>query len=192
MTDLTEIIISLFKANSVLLSIMILSITLFGVIVGGMGLLEGYQYTSGNSRFSTRSATFTGAIMKLALGSAAAMGAVVFYRMAGTFSLADDPTTSNVLDYAQSGSITGTYCQQFQYSVTLIWMIIGTVALFNAARSAYRKSNGEMVPWSTPIYYLIGGIMCYFVNGITAMVANTIGLEVGLENMCKAFGMAGA
>jgi hypothetical protein len=192
MTDLTEIIISLFKANSVLLSIMILSITLFGVIVGGMGLLEGYQYTSGNSRFSTRAATFTGAIMKLALGSAAAMGAVVFYRMAGTFSLADDPTTSNVLDYAQSGSITGTYCQQFQYSVTLIWMIIGTVALFNAARSAYRKSNGEMVPWSTPVYYLIGGIMCYFVNGITAMVSNTIGLEVGLENMCKAFGMAGA
>ena len=49
-----------------------------------------------------------------------------------------------------------------------------------------------MVPWSTPVYYLIGGIMCYFVNGITAMVANTIGLEVGLENMCKAFGMAGA
>ena len=70
--------------------------------------------------------------------------------------------------------------------------IIGTVALFNAARSAYRKSNGEMVPWSTPVYYLIGGIMCYFVNGITAMIANTIGLEVGLDNMCKAFGMAGA
>ncbi len=154
--------------------------------------LEGYQYTSGNSRFSTRQATFTGAIMKLALGSAAAMGAVIFYRLAGTFSLAEDATTSNVLDYAQSGSITGTYCQQFQYSVTLIWMIIGTVALFNAARSAYRKSNGEMVPWSTPVYYLIGGIMCYFVNGITAMIANTIGLEVGLDNMCKAFGMAGA
>lgn len=192
MTDLTEIIINLFKANSILLSIMILSITLFGVIVGGMGLLEGYQYTSGNSRFSTRQATFTGAIMKLALGSAAAMGAVIFYRLAGTFSLAEDATTSNVLDYAQSGSITGTYCQQFQYSVTLIWMIIGTVALFNAARSAYRKSNGEMVPWSTPVYYLIGGIMCYFVNGITAMIANTIGLEVGLDNMCKAFGMAGA
>ena len=76
MTDLTEIIINLFKANSILLSIMILSITIFGVIVGGMGLLEGYQYTSGNSRFSTRQATFTGAIMKLALGSAAAMGAV--------------------------------------------------------------------------------------------------------------------
>ncbi|MCA1869567.1 hypothetical protein HW571_28560 [Agrobacterium genomosp. 3] len=192
MTDLTEIIINLFKANSILLSIMILSITIFGVIVGGMGLLEGYQYTSGNSRFSTRQATFTGAIMKLALGSAAAMGAVIFYRLAGTFSLAEDATTSNVLDYAQSGSITGTYCQQFQYSVTLIWMIIGTVALFNAARSAYRKSNGEMVPWSTPVYYLIGGIMCYFVNGITAMIANTIGLEVGLDNMCKAFGMAGA
>jgi hypothetical protein len=192
MTDLTEIIINLFIANSILLSIMILSITIFGVIVGGMGLLEGYQYTSGNSRFSTRQATFTGAIMKLALGSAAAMGAVIFYRLAGTFSLAEDATTSNVLDYAQSGSITGTYCQQFQYSVTLIWMIIGTVALFNAARSAYRKSNGEMVPWSTPVYYLIGGIMCYFVNGITAMAANTIGLEVGLDNMCKAFGMAGA
>lgn len=192
MTDLTEIIINLFKANSILLSIMILSITIFGVIVGGMGLLEGYQYTSGNSRFSTRQATFTGAIMKLALGSAAAMGAVIFYRLAGTFSLAEDATTSNVLDYAQSGSITGTYCQQFQYSVTLIWMIIGTVALFNAARSAYRKSNGEMVPWSTPVYYLIGGIMCYFVNGITAMAANTIGLEVELDNMCKAFGMAGA
>jgi len=192
MTDLTEIIINLFKANSILLSIMILSITIFGVIVGGMGLLEGYQYTSGNARFSTRQATFTGAIMKLALGSAAALGAVVFYRMAGTFSLADDPTTSNVLDFAQSGSITGTYCQQFQYSVTLIWMIIGTVALFNAARSAYRKSNGEMVPWSTPVYYLIGGIMCYFVNGITAMLAKTIGLEVGLDNMCRAFGMAGA
>jgi hypothetical protein len=192
MTDLTEIIINLFKANSILLSIMILSITIFGVIVGGMGLLEGYQYTSGNSRFSTRQATFTGAIMKLALGSAAAMGAVIFYCLAGTFSLAEDATTSNVLDYAQSGSITGTYCQQFQYSVTLIWMIIGTVALFNAARSAYRKSNGEMVPWSTPVYYLIGGIMCYFVNGITAMIANTIGLEVGLDNMCKAFGMAGA
>ena len=108
--------------------------------------------------------------------------------IAASRSVCDTP----VLDYAQSGSITGTYCQQFQYSVTLIWMIIGTVALFNAARSAYRKSNGEMVPWSTPVYYLIGGIMCYFVNGITAMIANTIGLEVGLDNMCKAFGMAGA
>lgn len=192
MTDLSEIIINLFKANSIFLSIMILSITIFGVIVGGMGLLEGYQYTSGNSRFSTRQATFTGAIMKLTLGSAAAMGAVIFYRLAGTFSLAEDATTSNVLDYAQSGSITGTYCQQFQYSVTLIWMIIGTVALFNAARSTYRKSNGEILPWSTPVYYLIGGVMCYFVNGITAMIANTIGLEVGLDNMCKAFGMAGA
>lgn len=192
MTDLVEVIINLFKFNSVLLAIIILSITIFGVIVGGLGLLEGYQYTSGNSRFSTRQATFTGAIMKMAIGSAAAMGAVIFYRMAGTFSLADDPTTSNVLDYAQSGSISGTYCQQFQYSVTLIWMIIGTVALLNAARSAYKKSNGEMVSWSTPIYYLIGGIMCYFVNGITAMAANTIGLEVGLDNMCKAFGMAGA
>ncbi len=41
MTDLTEIIINLFIANSILLSIMILSITSFGVIVGGMGLLEG-------------------------------------------------------------------------------------------------------------------------------------------------------
>lgn len=192
MTDLTEIIINLFKFNSILLSIMILSITIFGVIVGGMGLLEGYQYTSGNSRFSTRQPTFTGAIMKLALGSAAAMGAVIFYRLAGTFSLAEDTTTSNVLDFAQNGSVSGTYCQQFQYSVTLIWMVIGTVAIFNAARSAYKKSNGEMVPWSTPVAYLIGGIMCYFVNGITAMIANTIGLEVGLDNLCKAFGMAGA
>jgi hypothetical protein len=191
MTDLIEAIINLFKFNSVFLSIMILSITIFGVIVGGVGLLEGYQYSSGNSRFSTRQATFTGAIMKMAIGSAAALGAVVFYRMAGTFSLADDQTTSNVLDYAQNRSITGTYCQQFQYSVTLIWMIIGTVALFNAARTAYRKSNGEMITWGQPIAYLIGGIMCYFVNGITAMVANTIGLEVGLDNMCKAFGMAG-
>ncbi|NSX94430.1 hypothetical protein [Agrobacterium tumefaciens] len=192
MTDLVEAIINLFKFNSVFLSIMILSITIFGVIVGGVGLLEGYQYSSGNNRFSTRQATFTGAIMKMTIGSAAALGAVVFYRMAGTFSLADDPTTSNVLDFAQQRSITGTYCQQFQYSVTLIWMIIGTVALFNAARTAYRKSNGEMIPWGQPIAYLIGGIMCYFVNGITAMVANSIGLEVGLDNMCKAFGLAGA
>jgi hypothetical protein len=192
MTDLTEIIVNLFKFNSIFFAVMILSITLFGVIVGGMGLLEGYQYSSGNHRFSTRQSTFTGAIMKMALGSAAAIGAVVFYRMAGTFSLADDPTTSNVLDYAQQGSITGTYCEQFQYSVTLIWMIIGTVALFNAARSAYRKSNGEMITWGQPVAYLIGGIMCYFVNGITAMAAKTIGLEVGLDNMCRAFGMAGA
>lgn len=192
MTDLVEAIINLFKFNSVFLSIMILSITIFGVIVGGVGLLEGYQYSSGNNRFSTRQATFTGAIMKMTIGSAAALGAVVFYRMAGTFSLADDPTTSNVLDFAQQRSITGTYCQQFQYSVTLIWMIIGTVALFNAARTAYRKSNGEMIPWGQPVAYLIGGIMCYFVNGITSMVANSIGLEVGLDNMCKAFGLAGA
>lgn len=71
-------------------------------------------------------------------------------------------------------------------------MVIGTVTVFNAAKSAYKKSNGEMVPWSTQIAYLIGGIMCYFVNGITAMIANTIRLKVGLDNICKAFGMAGA
>lgn len=192
MTDLTEIIINLFKFNSVLFSIMILSITVFGVIVGGMGLIEGYQYSTGNQRFSTRQATFTGFLMKMAIGSAAGIGATVFYRMAGTFSLQNDAVAKNVLDFASNGSVTGTYCQQFQYSVTLIWMIIGTVALFGAARTAYQKSNGELVPWSKPIAFLIGGIGCYFVNEITAMAANTIGLSVGLDNMCKAFGAAGA
>ncbi|GAA5544271.1 MULTISPECIES: hypothetical protein [Hyphomicrobiales] len=192
MTDLTQIIINIFSFNSIVFSIMILSITLFGVIVGGMGLIEGYAYTTGNSRFSTRQASFSGALMKLAIGSAAAVGAVIFYQIGGTFSLGQNETTRNVLDYAQNGSISGTYCQQFHYSVTIIWMLIGTVALFNAARTAYRKSNGEMITWGQPILYLLGGIMCYFVNDITSMAANTIGLQVGLDNLCKAFGMAGA
>lgn len=192
MIDVTQIIINIFKFNSIFFAIMILSITLFGVIVGGMGLIEGYQHTTGNHRFSTRQATFTGALMKLAIGSAAAIGAVIFYQIGGTFSLSNDPTAKNVLDFAQSGSVTGTYCQKFQYSVTLIWMILGTVALFNAARLSYRKSNGEMIAWGQPINYLIGGVMCYFVNAITAMAAKTVGLEVGLDNLCKAFGMAGS
>jgi len=190
MTDLSEIIINIFSFNAILFSILILSITLFGVIVGGMGLIEGYQYTTGNTRFSTRQSSFSGALMKMAIGSAAAIGAVVFYQMSGTFSLGQDSTTKNVLDYTQTGTLTGTYCEKFHYSVTLIWMIIGTVALFNAARSAYRKSNGEMITWGSPFAYLIAGIMCYSVNGLTAMVAKTIGLEVGIDNLCRAFGMA--
>lgn len=192
MTDLSEVIINLFSVNSIIFAIMILSITVFGLIMGAMGLLEGYNYTTGNDRFSTRHATFSGSIMKLVLGSAAAVGAVLFYQMAGTFAVADDPTTANVLNYAQQRSISGTYCQQFHYSVTLIWMIIGTVALFNAFRTAYQKSNGETISWGTPIAYFIAGVLCYFVNGITAMAANTIGLNVGLDNLCRAFGMAGA
>ncbi|MCC0018448.1 hypothetical protein [Mesorhizobium denitrificans] len=191
-TDLSQIIINLFSFNAILFAIMILAITIFGVVVGGMGLLEGYVYTTGNARFSTRQASFSGAIMKLAIGSAAAIGAIIFYQIAGTFSVGTDATAKNVLDFAQNGSISGSYCEQFRYSVTLIWMIIGTVALFNAARTAYRKSNGEMITWGQPILYLLAGVGCYFVNAITMMGANTTGLNMGIENMCKAFGMVGA
>lgn len=191
MTDLSTIIVNLFSFNSILLSIMILSITLFGVIVGGLGLVEGYQYSTGDHRFSTRNATLTGFLSKMAIGGGAAVGAVLFYQMGTTFAVSGDPTTSSVLDFARKQSISGTYCEQFRYSITLIWMIIGTVALFNAFTTWTRKSNGEMIPARTPILYLVGGVLCYFVNGVTAMAAKTIGLDVGLENMCRAFALAG-
>ncbi|WP_318914446.1 hypothetical protein [Shinella zoogloeoides] len=158
---------------------------------GRHGTLEGYQYTSGNSRFSTRQATFTGAI-EASPRQRSGDGRSYFLPLGWHL------FTRRRCDHEQCSRLCA------------IWLDHGHVLpavpiLRNSDLDDHRHGgafqrrpfgisqiNGEMVPWSTPVYYLIGGIMCYFVNGITAMIANTIGLEVGLDNMCKAFGMAGA
>jgi hypothetical protein len=181
-----EIIINLFKFNSVVLSILILSVTVFGVIVGSIGIYEGWLHSSGDDRFSTRRATVTGALLKMMIGGAAAVGAAVFYQLAGTFSVADDPTVKQVLNFGLGQSLSGTYCQRFQYSITIVFMILGTVAFFNGFRLAYQKSNGSQITWGQPINFFVGGVFCYFVNQITNMAAATLNMDIGLDKLCSA------
>ena len=122
------------------------------------------------------------------IGGLMTIPSVVFWRAGDMLLGGGASTQTTILAYIEGSAPTG-YCDNFVRAITLTFMAVGAIAIFNAFmafddRAKGFNQNGVRVG----LGYLIGGIGCFFITDVVAIVAATIGIDTGFPQICTALG----
>jgi hypothetical protein len=185
---LTQMFINLTETFPLVVKLVFLLMGLFGLFVGFRGLQSLYVLASGDQRFTNHPPSFEGGFAQIALGGALAVAPVLLWQAAGTFVLGGDATTA-LFNY---GSVpnTGT-CDALKIALSYFFMVIGAVAWFCGGLQLYDGTRGYRHRGGSAALYLVGGVLCFFVNDVAILAGNTLGMSVSLDNLCKSFGTGG-
>ena len=167
-------------------NLVFVAIAAFGVFVGYKGLANLYALFTGEAKFSNHAASFEGAFAKLFLSGAFIVTPVIFWRFANTFVLGGSETYN--LFVIGSGSQQGSYCKQIHSAISYVFMGFGAIAWGFAALILYDQTNNQRIRTGSPWTFLVGGVLCFFVNDASIIVSNTLGMQMTFENICSILG----
>ena len=158
-------------------------IGLAGLTIGIVAIFDAYQHAVGE--MSPRLASKGSIPFRLILAGAMVVSPLILWRAANTFVLGGDETY-DMFSYT-AGNQNTPYCQLFHQSLSFFFMFIGSVAIATAAIQANSLANGRSNnSWFGPAVFFIGGILCFFIDDVGMIIGNTIGMEISLDNICKA------
>jgi len=182
---LTQMFVNLSETFPLIVNLVFLLMALFGLFVGFRGLQSLYVLASGDQRFTNHPPSFEGGFAQIALGGALAVAPVLLWRAANTFVLGGEVTQSlfNYGSVPQSGN-----CDAIRIALSYFFMAIGAVAWFCGGLQLYDGTRGHSRRGGSAALYLIGGVLCFFINDVAVIAGNTLGMSVSLENVCKSFG----
>lgn len=182
---LTQMLVRLGETFPLVVNLIFLLMGLLGLFVGFRGLQSLYVLASGDHRFTNHPPSFEGGFAQIALGGALAVAPVLLWRAANTVVLGGEVTQS-IFNYGavpQSGS-----CDAIRVALSYFFMAIGAVAWFCAALQLYDGTRGHRHRGGSAAMYLVGGVLCFFINDAAAIIGNTLGMSVSLENVCRSLG----
>lgn len=182
--DLISAFNSLGEALSYLIPLILAFMGLMGLWFGAHTLYDVWRHITGQNGHGE--GLGGGIIARFALSGALAVAPVLLWRAANTFVLGGAQTDTM---FAYLRDTSGGYCQTFSYVLTMFFMSVGLAACAYAATSAYSAANGRNhSAGKTYVWYFVGGVLLFFVNDVASIIGNTIGMHVGLENICIAMG----
>ncbi len=185
---LTQMFVNLSQTFPLMVNLVFLLMGVFGLFVGFRGLQSLYVLASGDHRFTNHPPTFEGGFAQIALGGALAVAPVLLWRAANTLVLGGDQT-QNLFNY---GSVPqGGSCDSIRVALSYFFMAIGAVAWFCAGLQLYDGTRGHGRRGGSATMYLIGGVLCFFVNDVAVLAGNTLGMNVSLSNVCQSLGSGG-
>lgn len=186
MTDLGTIITNLGSAFPLAVQLTFILLALFGLSISGLAIYQTYLVASegGRSQHSYGKAAAT-----MVLGSACIVAPFIVWRFANTIALGGNET-SNWLSYAPGGAgAAAKYCQDTQFALTGLFMLVGSIAIFYGATILYevaKQSRGGGVGQAS--MYIFAGVACIFSNDIATIIGNTIHMDAGMQQICVALG----
>lgn len=186
---ITQIFMNLASAFPIAIVLVITIIALFGLYVGLEATFHLWKHVTGDIDGQITPKSQIPA--RLILAAAMIVAPLVMWDFANTV-VAGGQTTAqmmpDVFAYSGSSGTPGTlpYCKQFSTAITLFFMMLGLIGIgyaFNTA-NAVMAGVGRAPGYGQAWIFFIGGVLCFFVNDVAVILSNTIGLNVGLTNIC--------
>ena len=184
--DLSQMIISLSEVFPLVTQLMFLLMAVLGLWVGFRGLSGLYALSTGETKFSNHPPTYDAIFGQLMLAGALVVAPVVFWRFANTFVLGGQQTYDMFI--IGSASNDASYCKQIHGAISWFFMALGAIAWVFAALQLYDATRGERHRSGSATVYLVGGILCFFINDVSQLISATVGMEVTFENVCTIMG----
>lgn len=161
-----------------------------GIILVASGMISIYNHVSDRGRGQTygRNMTPWAGLGQILLGGALTVPLVIMWDVAGTF-VAGGPATHNILSYLPPDG-TKPWCEQITSGIVLFFMILGLIAVSWSAYTANERivvghQNGSTAKALT---FFFGGLACFFIVDVAAVISKTIGLKIGFEQVCAIMG----
>ncbi len=156
-------------------------IGLAGLTIGILALADAYQHAIGE--VSPRLPSKGSIPFRLLLAGAMVVSPLLLWRAANTFVLGGN-RTYDMFSYVEAGENTP-YCDLFHQSLTYFFMFIGSIAIATAAVQANGIATGRNNKSAFgPVVFFIGGVLCFFIDDVGAIIGNTVGMDITLENIC--------
>lgn len=161
-----------------------------GIILVGSGLYGVYSQISDRGRgqmYGRNSTPWTG-LGQILLGGALTVPLVIMWDVAGTFVVGGN-ATYNILSYLPPDT-SQPWCEKITSGLVLFFMILGLIAVGWSAvimneRMLVGYQQGSTIK---AITFFVGGLACFFILDVANIIANTIGLEVGFDQVCAVLG----
>lgn len=167
--------------------IMVLT-ALAGTIIVLWAFNDIYKMMSEDTMQTPDGKTVGGSLTRIAIGGLMVVPAAVLWRAADLFIDGGTATETSVLAYISTGAPTET-CDRFGAAIQLTLLVVGLIAIYFAYRNADDQARGfNANGYRTAVPYAIGGLLCIFIEDIFDIIGSTFDLDVGLTNLCAAFG----
>lgn len=167
--------------------IMVLT-ALVGTVIVLWAFNDMYKMMSEDAMQTPDGKTVGGSLIRVAIGGLMVVPAAVLWRAADLFIDGGTATETSVLAYIADGAPTAT-CDRFGAAIQLMLLVVGLIALYFAYRNADDQARGfNSNGYRTAVPYAIGGLLCIFIEDIFSIIGETFGLDVGMTNLCAAFG----
>lgn len=161
---------------------------LTGVVIILLAFNKLYQIASDDRMQPHGGATVVGSLTRVLIGGLMVVPSVVLWRAADLFLDGASATETSVLAYI-GGPLPTATCDRFAAAIQLMFLVVGLIAIFHAYRSADDYARGfDANGYRTAIPYALGGLGCVFIQDIFLILGSTFDLDVGLSNLCTAFG----
>ena len=124
---------------------------------------------------------------QILLGGALAVPLPVMWDVAGTF-VAGGEETYNILSYLPPAD-DDPYCEAIANGLTLFLMTLGLIAIgWSAVLANDRITSGRQGTTGMTLIYFFGGMACFFITSVAAVLSATFGIEIGFEQVCAVLG----
>ena len=189
MPNLDEILVTL--SNELLpsgIQFILFLMAVVGSFMVAFSLVKIYQILSLGPYDKQAGETFGGPLIRILLGALMVTPSVTLWSAADAFLQGGGTTESDILAYISGPSGIPSYCERFANAVQLVFMLVGLIGIYMAYRSADDQARGfSPNGYRTAVPYALGGLACFFVDDIIAVVGVTLGIDVGFDALCAAF-----
>lgn len=183
---LDEMLIRLTQVLPFGIELILALMALGGIILVGAGMIGIYNHVSDRGRGQTYGRNFTPwvGLGQVLLGGALTVPLVIMWDVAGTF-VAGGAETYNILSYLPPDG-SQSWCEVITSGIVMFFMILGLIAVcwsvyIGNERLVVGHQNGSMAKALT---FFFGGMACFYILDIAAVVSETIGLEIGFDQVC--------
>lgn len=180
--DLGKLLINLATAFPVATQLVTILIAIAGLIIVARGLGHAYALAIGPGR---REITSLGVVAMLLIGGAMVSMPFLLWKSGNTFVLGGTGQTT-IFSYVRPDVGSSTYCQGINAVVVLFFFLIGVTAIYRGFLVLYQISAGHRrTGTGEAATFLIAGTVCFFIIDAGNLVDHTLGLKIGIENICQ-------
>lgn len=180
--DLGKLLINLATAFPVATQLVTILIAIAGLVIVARGLGDAYATAIGPGR---RETTPLGAVAKLLIGGAMVTMPFLLWKAGNTFVLGGTGQTT-IFSYVRPDVGGSSYCQGIDAVVVLFFFFMGVTAIYRGFLVLYHMSAGSRrAGTGEAATFLIAGTICFFIIDAGNLVGHTLGLKIGIENICQ-------
>ncbi|WP_395675534.1 hypothetical protein [Inquilinus sp.] len=180
--DLGKLLTNLATAFPYATKLVTVLIAIAGLLIVARGIGDAYERSISPGRRETPP---LGILGKLLLGGAMVSMPFLLWKAGNTFVLGGTGETT-IFSYRPPSSDGSTYCQGINAVGVLFFFLMGVCAIFKGCMVLYQMASGfRRHVTGEAATFLIAGTVCFFIVDAGNLVGNTLGLKLGVENVCQ-------
>lgn len=154
-----------------------------GLWITGVALLDLFVSFSPDKRYTNQQSSFAGAMVRLLVGGALIVAASLLFAAGDTMAGGSERTAA-LFDYGAPAA--NAYCDSIRVAATRLFMLVGGIAFVRSLYILHARQGGASAHTTgSPTAYFIFGTLTFFITDLSVALSNTIGMPIGLDNLCK-------